>query len=221
MPTRNGWRHHSSASTGVDVSDQSLLPESSRKWCWVTWSRKDTLLCPGDQLQRDRANGELASQLQASIARLPQFDPVRPEVESRGPPPVAPFIPPPLERHIAEGSFFIHDDRSLMPDRKRPGYSRRLWRHVAHGRRHHDRQATRRPGRLTRPSPAACSSRRTTVGPKPTAPTARRALNHAYDLFALHYGPINKTTFSETADGTMTRRMPNLAKFRKIRTPCW
>ena len=29
------------------------------------------------------------------------------------------------------------------------------------------------------------------------------------------YGPINKTTFSETADGTVIRRMPNLVKFRE------
>ena len=29
------------------------------------------------------------------------------------------------------------------------------------------------------------------------------------------YGPINKTTFGETADGTAIRRMPNLVKFRE------
>ena len=29
------------------------------------------------------------------------------------------------------------------------------------------------------------------------------------------YGPINKTTFGETADGTVIRRMPNLVKFRE------
>ena len=28
------------------------------------------------------------------------------------------------------------------------------------------------------------------------------------------YGPINKTTFSTTADGNVIRRMPNLVKFR-------
>ena len=31
---------------------------------------------------------------------------------------------------------------------------------------------------------------------------ARRELNRAYDRFAAAYGPINKTTFGETADGT-------------------
>ena len=29
------------------------------------------------------------------------------------------------------------------------------------------------------------------------------------------YGPINKTTFGETADGNVIRRMPNLVKFRE------
>ena len=29
------------------------------------------------------------------------------------------------------------------------------------------------------------------------------------------YGPINKTTFGETSDGTTIRRMPNLVKFRE------
>ena len=33
--------------------------------------------------------------------------------------------------------------------------------------------------------------------------------------FSRHYGPINKTTFGETADGTVIRRMPNLVKFRE------
>ena len=49
---------------------------------------------------------------------------------------------------------------------------------------------------------------------------ARRELNWAYDRFVIAYGPINKTTFGETADGNVIRRMPNLVKFRKTRTPC-
>ena len=44
---------------------------------------------------------------------------------------------------------------------------------------------------------------------------ARRELNWAYDRFAASYGPINKTTFGETADGNVIRRMPNLVKFRE------
>src|SRR6202040_867114 len=44
---------------------------------------------------------------------------------------------------------------------------------------------------------------------------ARRQLNWAYQRFDSLYGPINKTTFSETADGNAIRRMPNLVKFRE------
>ena len=44
---------------------------------------------------------------------------------------------------------------------------------------------------------------------------ARRELNWAYDRFVAAYGPINKTTFGETADGSVIRRMPNLVKFRE------
>src|SRR6202040_957000 len=46
---------------------------------------------------------------------------------------------------------------------------------------------------------------------------ARRELNWAYDRFAASYGPINKTTFGETADGNTIRRMPNIVKFREDR----
>jgi Helicase HerA, central domain len=44
---------------------------------------------------------------------------------------------------------------------------------------------------------------------------ARRDLNWAYDRFACAYGPINKTTFGETSEGGVIRRMPNLVKFRE------
>ncbi len=43
----------------------------------------------------------------------------------------------------------------------------------------------------------------------------RKSLGRLYDQFVSAYGPINKTTFSETADGTVIRRMPNLLKFRE------
>ncbi|HEX5445262.1 MAG TPA: DEAD/DEAH box helicase family protein, partial [Pirellulales bacterium] len=44
---------------------------------------------------------------------------------------------------------------------------------------------------------------------------ARWELNRAYEQFLTAYGPINKTTFGETRDGTTIRRMPNLVKFRE------
>src|SRR5208282_4978258 len=44
---------------------------------------------------------------------------------------------------------------------------------------------------------------------------ARQELNQAYDVFKFNYGPVNKTTFGETAEGGAIRRMPNLVKFRE------
>ena len=44
---------------------------------------------------------------------------------------------------------------------------------------------------------------------------ARRQMNWAYDRFEGKYGPINKTTFGETTDGSVIRRMPNLVKFKE------
>src|SRR5205807_2518656 len=37
----------------------------------------------------------------------------------------------------------------------------------------------------------------------------------AYDRFDRTYGPINKTTFGETAGRTIIRRMPNVVVFRQ------
>ncbi len=51
--------------------------------------------------------------------------------------------------------------------------------------------------------------------PEANRSEARRKLNWAYDRFVGLYGPINKTTFGETADGGFIRRMPNLVKFRE------
>jgi N12 class adenine-specific DNA methylase len=51
--------------------------------------------------------------------------------------------------------------------------------------------------------------------PEANRDDARRELNRAYDRFVVAYGPINKTTFGETADGSVIRRMPNLVKFRE------
>ena len=51
--------------------------------------------------------------------------------------------------------------------------------------------------------------------PEANRQEARRELGRAYDRFVMIYGPVNKTTFGETSDGTMIRRMPNLVKFRE------
>ena len=63
--------------------------------------------------------------------------------------------------------------------------------------------------------PAACCNPRTKAGPKQTAATRAAISIRAYDQFVATYGPINKTTFGETSDGSIIRRMPNLVKFKE------
>ena len=106
-----------------------------------TWSRKDTLY--GGEGYSVLSNGDLAGQLSAAIHRLPEFAPL--QISSPESPAPA-FIPPPPERHITEGSFFVADDRTDLPIRGRTRCPRRLWRNEAALRRHDDRQTARRPG---------------------------------------------------------------------------
>ena len=71
-------------------------------------SGKDTLYGEGYSIL---GNGELANQLQQAVARLPEFAPIQPSQAEEQPAPA--FIPPPPERHISEGSFFVGDDRVI------------------------------------------------------------------------------------------------------------
>src|SRR5262249_10284522 len=73
------------------------------------WSHKDTLY--GGEGYSLTSNGDLAGQLTAAIHRLPQFAPPQASPARNEPAPA--FTPPPPERHIREGSFFIGDDRII------------------------------------------------------------------------------------------------------------
>jgi N12 class adenine-specific DNA methylase len=178
------------------------------------FSRKDRLYDEGYSVT---GNGDLASQLQAAIGRLPEFAPSlatsSPEESSRlsrrslgegGPP----------ERHISEGSFFIADNRTicqLLGGEAQP---------VVYG-----GTALRADGTMTGKRLAALIRLRDLARrvlqsqnegwPESHRQEARRELNWAYDRFDSVYGPINKTTFSETEDGRVIRRMPNIVKFRE------
>ncbi len=174
-----------------------------------SWSRKDTLYGEGFSVLR---NGELASQLRQAIDRLPKFDPIQPSgIEDK---PAPSFTPPPPERHIGEGSFFVGDDRVIYQSQGGQGVS------VVYG-----GTTLRANGTLTGKRLAALVELRDRARrvlqsqnegwPESNREEARRELNWAYDRFAVHYGPINKTTFGQTADGTLIRRMPNLVKFKE------
>jgi len=174
-----------------------------------TFSRKDRLYDDGYSVI---SNGDLAVQLRAAIDRLPKgvctVTPV-PAEEAR-----PAFLAPPLLPHVTEGSFFVGDDCTIYQSLSGKSVP------VVYG-------GTRlnAGGPLTGRRMAALiglrdKARRVLQSqnegwPESDRNEARRELNWAYDRFVGSYGPINKTTFGETADGTVIRRMPNLVKFRE------
>jgi N12 class adenine-specific DNA methylase len=175
-----------------------------------TWSRKDTLY--GNEGYSVQSNGDLAQQLNQAIDRLPRFAPLQASPAEENPAPA--FNPPPPERHIGEGSFFVGDDRVIYQSEGGQGVP------VVYG-----GTTLRADGTLTGKRLAALVALRDLARrvlqsqnegwPEINRQEARRKLNWEYDRFASHYGPINKTTFGETADGSVIRRMPNLVKFKE------
>ncbi len=176
-----------------------------------TWTRKVTLYA--DEGYSVLGNGDLAGQLREAIRQLPEYAPfhassAQEQHHTRA------FTLPPLERHISEGSFFVADDRTicqLLDGQPVP---------VVYG-----GTTLRANGTLTGKRLAALVGLRDLARrvlqsqnegwPEAHREEARRQLNWAYQRFDALYGPINKTTFSESAEGTIIRRMPNLVKFRE------
>jgi N12 class adenine-specific DNA methylase len=174
-----------------------------------TWSRWDTLYGEGYSVV---GSGVLADQLREAIGRLPAFAPAR--VAFTSPRPAPSFIPPPLDQPRGEGSFFVSDDGTicqLLNGQAVPvDYSgQTLHRHGTH-------TGKRLTALIRLRDLARRVLRSQNEGwPDGDRQAARRDLNWAYDRFTMHYGPINRTTFSETKDGHTVRRMPNLVKFRE------
>jgi hypothetical protein len=177
-----------------------------------TWSRKDTLY--GGEGFSVESNGDLKSQLHHAIECLPQFAPTHAASSTAAQQKT--FVPPPQERHISEGSFFIGTgtDKAIYQTDGGQGVP------VVYG-----GTALRSDGTMTGKRLAALIELRDRARrvlqsqnegwPDEYRNDARRELNRSYDRFVTAYGPINKTTFSETKDGNTIRRMPNLAKFRE------
>ncbi len=176
-----------------------------------TWSRKDTLY-GADTGYSVTSNGNLPEQLRGAIGRLPQFDHFEAASAKEGH--AARFTPPPLEPHITEGSFFVAEDRTIcqcLSGQSVPvNYGGTLLK--AGG-----TMTGKRLGALIglRDRARRVLQSQNEGWPEEHRAEARRELNYAYDRFVLAYGPINKTTFSETADGSLIRRMPNIVKFRE------
>ena len=176
-----------------------------------SWSRQDRLY-GGEAGYSVKGSGDLASQLQGAVQRLPGRARERPVAQLT---PVTPeFMPPPVGRHIAEGSFFVAEDRTLHQVENGQGVP------VVYGGTTLRADGTMTGRRLAGLIGLRDQARRVLASqnegwPEPHRVDARRALNRSYDRFAAAYGPINKTSFGEIADGSITRRMPNIVKFKE------
>jgi N12 class adenine-specific DNA methylase len=179
-----------------------------------TWTRKDTLY--GGEGYSVVSDGELTSQLRDAIRRLPQyapfpaFTPPQPErhISEGG------FTSQPPESHITESSFFVAPDGVMYQMNGGQGIS------VTYGGALLKGNGTMTGRRLAGLIGLRDLARRVLQSqnegwPEEHRDDARRDLNRAYDQFHSSYGPINKTTFGETSDGNVIRRMPNLVKFRE------
>ena len=173
-----------------------------------TWSRKDTLYGEGFSVT---SNGNLAEQLKSALERLPEYAAIEPSRREPHSPPPRPTLP---ERPLSEGSFFVDDHRVICQciDGKAVP--------VVYGGTTLRAGGTMTGRRLAGLIRLRDLARRVLQAQNEGWPEAdrnesRRELNWAYNLFVGTYGPINKTTSSETANGGVVRRMPNLVKFRE------
>jgi SAM-dependent methyltransferase len=175
-----------------------------------SWSRQDTLYGNGYSVT---SHGDLASQLRTAIEWLPTFSqrtrtaPIPTNASTNFEPQPEIVVP------ATEGCFVVGEDRRI---RQRVDGQ---WLPVDYG-----GQELTAVGSLVGRRMAALlglrdKARRVLQSqnegwPQAAREEARGQLNRDYDRFVTQYGPINKTTFSETKDGTVVRRMPNLVKFR-------
>jgi N12 class adenine-specific DNA methylase/SAM-dependent methyltransferase len=176
-----------------------------------TWSRKNTLY--GGEGLSVESNGDLAGQLHQAIERLPTFAKLQSSRENTSSSPLS-FTPPPAELHIDEGSFFVGDNRTIYQLQGGQGIP------VVYGGvtlRSDSSMTGRRLAALIglRDRARRVLQSQNEDWPQGHRDNARRELNRAYDQFVTAYGPINKTTFGLTSDGTAIRRMPNVVKFKE------
>ncbi len=174
------------------------------------WSRKDTLY--GGEGFSVKSNGDLAGQLRQAVERLPKFEAMQATANKAETAPA--FVPPPPERHIDEGSFFVGADRIVYQSQGGQGVP------VVYG-----GTTLRSDGSLVGKRLSALVGLRDRARrvlqsqnegwPEANRRDARGDLNRAYEMFVATYGPVNKTTFGETSDGSIIRRMPNLVKFKE------
>jgi N12 class adenine-specific DNA methylase len=175
-----------------------------------TWSREDRLY---DATYSVRSRGDLEDELSTAVGRLPRGE-LSPAAASPRLEVHVSFRPPAPLPHIAEGSLCIGEGRIICESIGGQAVP------VTYGGTLLKADGTMTGRRIASLLQLRDLARRVLQSQNEGWPDhhreeARRDLNRAYDLFVSTYGPINKTTFSTTRDGTVIRRMPNLVRFRE------
>ena len=175
------------------------------------WSRKDRLYGGADGYSVT-SDGDLGVQLRTAIGRLPQLERATSSVRSGSAASSSTRALSPA--HVTEGSFFVGAGGAIF--RSCDGESQP----VSVGSTMLRAEGTMTGKRLALLVEIRDQARRVLQSqnegwPEGERSEARRSLNRSYDRFVNLYGPINKTSLSETANGSTIRRMPNLVKFRE------
>lgn len=179
-----------------------------------SWSLKNRLY---ESTYGLSSSGDLTEQLANAIEQLPESDTVSATPVDLAPlPEPARFERPPPAQHITTGSFFVGEDGAIYQVTSAEGDSQP----VRHGKRKLRASGTKLGKRVAaliklRDAARVVLQSQNEGWPKNERESTRKELNWAYDRFEMNYGPINKTTFSQTKSGATVRRMPNLAKFRE------
>ena len=187
---------------------QPLLPESRRDGTWHV-EPKDRLYGSGYSVE---LTGDLSDELASAIHRLPRGSS---RVLEERPVVKISFRPPPPEPYITEGSLSVGEGSRIICQ-SQGGQAVP----VTYGGTLLKADGTMTGRRIAGLIQLRDLARRVLQSqnegwPDSHRDAARRDLNRVYDLFVGTYGPINKTTFGETREGTVIRRMPNLVKFRE------
>ena len=208
MPTPTGsrsrrWPLKALRFRSIAISSTTL------RWCWATGAAKTACT---EKVTASSATAIWPNNCKTLSDRLPEFAPLR-KASTEEEPKVT-FTPPPPLRHIGEGSFFIRDDRTICQVEGGDGSP------VTYGGTLLKANGTKTGKRLAALIGLRDDARRVLQSqnegwPEASREEARHKLNADYDRFVDAFGPINKTTFGETADGTTIRRMPNVVKFRE------
>ena len=182
------------------------------------WSRKDTLY-GGEAATASPATAtwpRSSTPPSGGCPSVPRRRPPRPKAE-----PAPAFTPPPPERHIAEGSFFVGDDRTIHQVEGGQGVP------VVYGGTLLKADGTMTGKRLAALIGLRDLARRVLQSqnegwPEANRSDARRELNRAYDLLRRRLRPDQQDDLQRNRRRhASSAACPTSSNSARTRTPCW